>query len=45
MDQCEMCGQPTCEACGGCGCMGNECSCNAGNSVDSDDDLTLDEEM
>jgi len=46
MDKCEMCGQAACEECGGCGCIGNECSCVTGTDFDSDDDeFSLDEEM
>jgi len=44
MDQCDMCGQPMCETCEGCGCMGNECSCNKDDAAGGDEDDGLDEE-
>ena len=45
MDQCDTCGQETCKMCGGCGCMGNECSCGMDDTDGDEEEHGTDEEM
>ncbi|MDD5623922.1 MAG: hypothetical protein PHI23_04410 [Candidatus Peribacteraceae bacterium] len=34
--ECELCGEPICQECGGCGCDENPCTCDL--MADDDDD-------